>query len=266
MRTLLILAALLAAISARAEEVLIPGPDGVGLRGVLFPAEPGQPPRRPVLALHGCGGLSPPGAPLRLPVREREWAQLLAAQGRTVLVLDSFGSRGLGPSCGIRGHGAPVALRRHDALAAAAWLAERAGGPPGGVLLLGWSQGGSTTLATIGDLPPGLVRAAVVFYPGCGPRTFRQQPSPQVPVLMLLGEADDWTPARFCKELAARHPDRVEMHAFPGAHHGFDRATPPQLTNLPSGQVVTQGGEPAARAAVLRLVPEFLARHDGVAR
>ena len=61
-------------------------------------------------------------------------------------------------------------VRRSDAIAAAAWLTRQPGTPPGGVDLVGWSNGGSTVLYTAAqqpDLPSGLFRRFVAFYPGC---------------------------------------------------------------------------------------------------
>ena len=45
------------------------------------------------------------------------------------------------------------------------------------------------------------------------------------PVLILIGEADDWTPAERCRDMV-RHPRPdsapIAMTVYPGAHHAFD--------------------------------------------
>jgi len=65
--------------------------------------------------------------------------------------------------------------------------------------VMGGSHGGSTTLLTMGQ--PGF-RAGVAFYP----------------LLILIGELVDWTPAVDCNRLAGE----VTLKVYPGAHHSFD--------------------------------------------
>jgi dienelactone hydrolase len=44
-----------------------------------------------------------------------------------------------------------------------------------------------------------------------------------LPLLILSGEKDDWTPAAPCQALqAAVSPPQLEVVVFPGASHGFD--------------------------------------------
>jgi dienelactone hydrolase len=215
------------------------------------------------VALHGCAGLARPGQPLRLPAREADWAARLSGLGHPVLFPDSFGSRGLGEACGRADHPVrPEGLRAGDARAALAWAAAQPGEPRGGGVLLGWSHGGSTVLWTLAAPPPGgILRAAIAFYPGCGD-ALRRAPawSAPVPLLMLLGAADDWTPAFRCEALVARAPARVELRLFAGAHHNFDHPSAPQRTRLlPNGQTVTLGTDPAARAGSISSVLAFLA-------
>ena len=260
----LVAALLLVAMTgaARGQEVAIPSEDGTALRAMLVAPAAGVPRRPTVVALHGCSGLARPDRPLRLPGREADWAARLSALGHPVVFPDSFGSRGLGDACGRAGH--PVraeGLRVGDARGALAWAAAQPGEPAGGGILLGWSHGGSTVLATLGaGARPGLLRAAIAFYPGCGV-TLRTMPrwSSPVPLLMLLGEADDWTPAFRCQALVARAPARVEMRVFAGAHHNFDHPTArAQSRLLPNGQTVTIASDPAARAGAIEAVLGFL--------
>jgi dienelactone hydrolase len=84
------------------------------------------------------------------------------------------------------------------------------------------------------------------------------------PVLLLVGEADDWTPAPPCAELAARTGDALlELRLYPGAHHDFD--APDMKLRVRSGVGATASGtatlgtDPAAREDALRRVPAFLA-------
>ncbi|WP_426957633.1 dienelactone hydrolase family protein [Muricoccus radiodurans] len=257
------------------EEVAIPGPGGVTLRGLVLRTE-GAARGVPVVALHGCGGLGGPGRRPSLPAREADWAARLNALGYPVVFPDSFGSRGVTQVCSGPEHGImPETLRREDAHAAAAWAAAQPWAAGGGAFLMGWSHGGSTALSAAGGpVPPGLIRGAVALYPGCL-RPGRVPPvwEPAVPVLMLLGGADDWTPPGPCRRAAARvaAAGRVEVVEYPGAVHGFDQPAMPM--RVLSGLSVTargdgtarMGTDEAARADALRRVPAFLAAHGGSA-
>lgn len=261
---LLAAALTLAPYAARGEVVSIRAEDGAALRAMVVEPAAGVARRPAVVALHGCTGLAAPDRPLRLPARETDWAARLSALGHRVVFPDSFGSRGLGPACGRAEHPVrPGGLRAGDARAALAWAAAQPDEPPGGGILMGWSHGGSTVLATLGaPLPPRLLRAAIAFYPGCG-ALLAGAPgwAAPVPLLMLLGEADDWTPAHRCEALAARAPERIELRVFPGAHHNFDHpGIPIRSRLLPNGRTVTTGTDAAAREGAIAAVLAFLAR------
>jgi dienelactone hydrolase len=84
------------------------------------------------------------------------------------------------------------------------------------------------------------------------------------PLLLLLGEADDWTPIAPCQALAARGDGApIEMHVYPGAYHGFDGRGPVRLRNdVPGGARpgagVHVGGDAAARDASLAALRAWL--------
>jgi hypothetical protein len=83
----------------------------------------------------------------------------------------------------------------------------------------------------------------VAVYLGCGSR------GPWVtgvPVLALLGEADDITPPESCSEILARLPDsaRAEVRRYAAARHGFDFTEGPEV--LPIGGGMSVGRHPAA--------------------
>lgn len=241
---------------ARAEEVEIPGPNGVALKSQLFrPAGPAR--AAAIVLLHGCGG--------PFPSRDKQWTELFLAGGRIVLLPDSFGSRGLGSQCTTpeRDRLATAGgLRRHDALAAASWLAAQPGTPPGGVVVMGWSDGGSTTLATgrdLPDVPRGLIRGLVAFYPGCAAAARTAGWKPVAPLLIVMGEADDWTPAAPCHELADKLGQSATLKTYPGTYHDFDAPNMPVRTRSSSRGPVHVGTNPEARTDVLARVPAFIA-------
>jgi len=265
------LAVALISANAAAETVSFPG-DGVTLKGDLFrPA--GDGPFPAVVALHGCDGLHARDGDLS--PRHADWAERLARQGFLVLLPDSFGSRGLGPQCRVREREVrPSRERVADALAAKAYLQTRRDVKAGAISLLGWSNGGSTVLYAVEprrapkDGKPDFA-AAVSFYPGCRTPLENGRWRARLPLLILIGGADDWTPAEPCEALAkkAQHfGDRVSIKIYPGAYHAFDHPGAPvrvvkglAYTGNGTGTAHT-GTDPAARADALERVPAFLAR------
>lgn len=248
-----------------AQRITVPGAEGAELRALLFVPE--NPTREPVIALHSCSGLGLAERPIHLPSHQQDWAARLLAMGHPVIFPDSFGSRGLGPACGVPGFPAsPWGLRRLDALAAAQWAREQPWARRQGVILIGWSHGGSTTLTAWNSAPPGLVHAAIALYPDCG----RAQGVPAgrtsgtAPLLMLLGAEDDWTPPQPCERIAAGAPNLIESELYPGAHHSFDRlAGGVRTLLLPNGRTVTLGANPEARGAARLRAAAFLEAHAG---
>ncbi|MFM2066521.1 MAG: hypothetical protein RLZZ584_1430 [Pseudomonadota bacterium] len=252
-------------------------PDKTLLRAAWLPARPnGKPvdakgkPRPAVVLLHGCGGAFDPQG--KVYARTRRYAELLNLEGWHVLVLDSYGPRGERSACKVRiGHRRITQLqRRRDALGALAWLATRQDVDAGRLVLLGWSNGGSTVLAAVnaqhGEViaAPNKPRAAVAFYPGCE-ADLRRGYASNAPLLLLLGEDDDWTPAQPCVDLAKADPNQISVKLYPGAQHGFDSHAPVRhRQDVPNGvrpgQGVHVGGEPDARRDSVRTVLEFLRR------
>jgi dienelactone hydrolase len=254
MASFLALLALLTSSGLHVERVSVPGPNGIGLDAALVLPD-GQPRSPPVVAMHGCGG--------PFPKRDGQWAVHLAKLGHIVLLPDSFGSRGLGSQCSERHRAVtPEGLRRQDALAAARWLIARPGTPPGGAVLLGWSNGGSTVLATAraqADLPPGLFRRFVAFYPDCKASARDLTWKPSAPVLILIGESDNWTPEPPCRVVAERNSKDITFITYPGAYHDFDAPNEPLKnrsgTTTPSGWATTGTDEPARQDALTRVPP-----------
>src|SRR5258708_14295426 len=143
--------------------------------------------------------------------------------------------------------------------------------------MIGWSNGGGAVLFALGKRNSGKpggfggpdFRAAVAFYPGsCSEQRMGTDWTPSIPLLILVGEGDVWTPAGHCRELAdgaARRGAPVQFHAYPGAYHDFDwpNLKRRELTSYTTraGVVPIVGEDPAARADAVERVRVFLANH-----
>ena len=270
-----LLAALLGNAHA-AERVAVPSLDrvdgaAVSLVGFWF-AAPGAGKAPAVILLHGCSG--PYDARGNLGERMQEYAARINGLGAHALVLDSLSARGVKTLCVLREGARPVTQlhRRRDTLGAMEWLAARADVDASRLGLLGWSHGGSTVLAStnlrhtevaVSALRP---RFAAAFYPGCGLELQRGYDA-SAPLLMLVGDADDWTPAVPCQLLSRQAQGaKVAIETYAGAHHGFDSTQPVRhRADVPGGvnpgKGVHVGGDPTARAASLARLDDFVRTH-----
>lgn len=195
----------------------------------------GAGPHPAVVLLHGCSGVTP---------TVRGWARRLAEWGHAALVLDSFGPRGIANVCGTAGTGWPGTrseaaarvtprIRAEDAFAAAAWLRGRGDIVADRVALVGFSHGGTTALAAASQAVVARLRAqpfvaVVAFYPYCP-----LEPVPLAsPLLTLIGDADDWTPAERCQRRQAAWPEgfgTAALQVYSGATHAFDAPGPERV-------------------------------------
>jgi dienelactone hydrolase len=168
-----------------------------------------------VVSLHGCGG--------RLTRQTEEaFGARFAALGYAILFVDSFGPRGVKEGC--TGPGASVD-RLMDAYGALVYLASRPFIDPDRIAVIGYSQGAMVALAAVAldgaeVLFKQRFKAAIAYYPACS-----GYGAVAAPTLVLIGQLDDWTPARDCEALMARRnglgaPMRVIV--YPGAHHAFN--------------------------------------------
>ena len=258
--------------------------DGKAVRlfGWFFKAKADTAGKAPlVVALHGCGGLY--GSDKDLNARHAEMGELLRRQGYHVLFPDSFTPRGYASICTIKTgtRDLNAANRRRDVLGALAWAASRPEVDASRIAILGWSHGGSTVLSASNrqnkEVAGSAVqpRAAVAFYPGCSAYlNARDGYRPNAPLLVLIGEKDDWTPAKPCVELREKvrkqYPgDTFELRVYPDSYHDFDAPNVPLRVrkDVPNGvnpgKGVTVGSNSVAREKAYAEVLEFLKQRIG---
>ncbi len=132
----------------------------------------------------------------------------------------------------------------------------------GRIGLIGWSHGGITTLHAVDDvylsrLGTDRFRAAIAFYPGCLIRLLRLN----APLLILIGEEDDWTPAARCRrmEVEPETSHQFTLKIYPGAYHEFDR--PDRNADVYLGHRLERHHEAAHDAE--QPVQRFLIHHLG---
>lgn len=242
--------------------------DRTELVGYLFePAGPG--PHPAVVMLHGRAGpysakvnrdctrvgrgQASPCDASSLSRRHVAWGAYWAAHGYLALHVDSFGPRGRAHGYGRGTHEDPdrravneLTVRPLDAEGALAYLAARPGVRADRVMLQGWSNGGSTTLNTVyrqAQAGPGggpRFRAALAFYPGCGPRALLSSSHPfraDIPLWVFLAGDDEEVSPAVCEKALRHAQGPVEVVRYEGATHGFDDPG------------TTRQGVPANRAA-----------------
>jgi dienelactone hydrolase len=268
---LISLAIVIASETAGANESVEFTDAGTTFHGVLFkPQGPGPFPS--VVALHGCGGLVNRSG--KIVQRFQDWGDRLSSAGLAVLFPDSFTTRGLSPQCRISERRVRSARERvADAQAARRWLLGQDWIAKNRVSLMGWANGGSASLwAARPQAVPrdgaSDFRSVIAFYPGCI-RLSQAAWSARIPTMILIGRADDWTPAAACEQMVAGargRSARASIVVYPGAYHEFDRPDYPVrvLTGLArsadgSGRAHV-GTNPAARDDAIRKVSQFLAR------
>ena len=226
-----------------------------------------------VVLMHGCEGIT---------ASLHAWAGWFSERGYVALVVDSWVPRGLTEICSKEGPEIDRFWRFDDAMGALRYLQSRGDVDPARIGAIGWSNGGVYAMAVVNGpsleravkrgltLPQPGYAAAVGIYPG-GCFSLVEERVVK-PLLVLIGEADDWTLASECvqmvKAMRARGAD-ASIVTYPGVYHYFDveGQRPGVLTNVenrnrPGGCCgATVGYNAAAAANARRQVEEFFARH-----
>jgi dienelactone hydrolase len=182
-----------------------------------------------IVVMHSCDGVND---------NTRRWAHRLAGWGYAALIVDSFGPRGLTRVCG-DGRVLPAQVRANDAIAAKDYLRSLPNIAKDRIGLIGFSHGAGAALAASSAFP-----AVVAFYPWC-------MGSPPANALVLIGDADDWTPSSRCQGAA-------NVKVYPGATHAFDSPRPDRIY---LGHHMSYNA--AAAADALDRTHRFLSSHLG---
>jgi dienelactone hydrolase len=167
--------------------------------------------------------------------REIYYAEELAKVGIAALVIDSFGSRGVESSS----HDQRLLTRwqsGNDAVAGLRWLSRDARFKPRRIGVMGVSKGGIVALDTALQVRRRWMRmsnlafaAHVPIAPGCQ-WINRSTATTEAPILFMLAELDDMTPAAPCRAYAERLREggnaRIEVKVYQGAHHAWEATTP----------------------------------------
>jgi dienelactone hydrolase len=267
----------LLAVASPADAVPLPVPAVVDiplntavLHAQLYKPE-GNGPFPVVIALHACGGLAGPSGPVQ--PRYRDWAERLLKTRHAVLLPDSYGSRELGPQCGVKER--RVLARRErvtDIMASRQWLLQQPWVERDRISLLGWADGASALLWAVRPRSPSRrvepdFRSAIAFYPDCRLSSGLGW-STRVPTLLLIGARDDISSPAACRQMVDGARGRsalARIVVYPGAPHDFDRANLPLRaiagpSDVPLPERGHVGTDPEARADSQKRVVEWLSR------
>ncbi len=220
------------------------------IAGYLYRPD-GEGPFPAIILMHGCGGMGQWNG---------IWSRRLVDWGYVVLVMDSFGPRGIEHGvCFSADHLAGPFSRALDAHGARSFLATLPFVAPRRIGVMGMSHGGMSVLQAIDRSITARIdgepfRAAVALYPSCDPNT-----QPNAPILILIGELDNWTDPKSCERYLAKlgRDHDVTLKVYPGAYHAFDVAG---VDTLVRGHYVVRYDREAAEDAMKR-VRAFLGKH-----
>src|SRR5580704_9788545 len=213
-----------------------------------------------------------------LSERHQMWGHLWASLGYVAILVDGFGPRGY-PQGFPRGSydQRPEALnevtvRPLDAYGALGYLRTRPDVAPDSVVLQGWSNGGSATLAIMAVVAadtPGAVahspvlgfRSALALYPACGLRgMFEDGYRPYAPIRVFIGDADEEVSPKRCLTLVEKSRAQggdIAIKLYLAATHGFDD---------PGRRRQSVDGNAAAKADAMQEAPAFFAEQLAVKR
>lgn len=201
-----------------------------------------------LIAMPGCSGISTEDPEVEKSYSElqeddllfrrhyREFAAKLNEQGFAVYLIDVHRSEGVLKAC--TGEIDSVTLAKYIS-AAIDWVADQPLVDRSKITLIGWSMGGRGVLEWLQGPRENVnhLKSAIAVYPGCDEAT---DLTVSIPILMLLGGADDIAKPASCEKLArtATVKDQIQLKIYPGARHGFDIEKAPPIIDVGGGRTV----------------------------
>lgn len=163
------------------------------------------------------------------------WAKAFLGAGYAVFIVDSQTPRGRNKPLRELQLTWNTTANVSDGLHALKVLSTDPDIDPSRIFHIGFSRGASASMSSAWPiyqraiLDPNGARYAghIAVYPGCNLRYHEELTAKNTaPLLLLLGEKDDMTPAQPCAEYAeylAKAGNDVRYKIYPGAYHVFDR-------------------------------------------
>lgn len=228
-----------------------------------------------IILLHGCHGVS---------ASTHDWARWFSRLGYVALVVDSWKPRAIPDGCVPEAPDLPSSERFDDSVGALRFLHARPDVDHARIGVIGWSNGGVFSMAAVNGptherarrrgvtLPEPGFGAAVGVYPG-GCFSLVDELAVR-PLLVLIGDVDDWTFPGPCVDMVQtmrRRGADATIVLYPGAVHYFDvegqpRKYLPEVANRNKPNEccgATVGYDASAADDARRRVAEFFARHLG---
>ncbi len=216
------------------------------LTGKLFlpPKALGNGPFPAIVLMHGCSGLyyTDSNGNRQLSSLFQEWGNRLATQGYVAIFPDSFtprkNTKGVCDQPPEKTGISEVKDRPTDAYAAYNYLRSRSEVKPNNIGLLGWSNGGSATIAAMSTTnKPAKIngfRTAIAFYPGCGLRNdfggiLTSTWKPYTPFVIYHGSIDPLYKDGYCEKRVQNAKNlgaTIDLVVYQNAKHSFDMAKP----------------------------------------
>ena len=159
-----------------------------------------------------------------------EYLEMYQSMGIATFELQSFKSRGISSTVGEQVQ-VTTAMMIYDSYMALDVLSNHPNIDPSKSAITGWSLGGGVTLYSAWEPlkeainPKYNFSAHLAFYPPCFavPKNLSFSDSP---IHILIGELDNWVPAKACEELVdtlSKESVNINVTVYEDAHHSFDR-------------------------------------------
>ena len=232
------------------------------LSGHLYkPSADGKHPA--IIMVHDCRGIQ---------AYQQDWAKRVAGWGFVVLLLDSFSTRNIESTCQGLGeqenfliHGGRV----QDVFAAYDYITRQEYVEDFRIGLMGWdyhSVLGAVAKHGMQQKFDAGFMGVVAIYPSCNATSGTDFISP---ILVLVGEEDDWTPAQECRIMeryARTGLESVQLRYYKNAKHGFDDPSLKDETYFPDfrnyfkspARGVTMQYNRQAHQASIKVIHQFL--------